>query len=148
MTDRLAIAKAYEAALFAGRMDEVAGYFTDDATYWVAGAPPIGGRWQGPAAIVRAFENREFGLGAADWAYEELERTWYPAAADRVIVEIHERSWLKSSPDDVIDQRTCVVIRFRESRIAEMRDYSDSKLYEDFRARHPALPKFAATGKA
>src|SRR5206468_1739339 len=89
--DRLTIAKAYEAALFAGRMDEVAGYFTDDATYWVAGAPPIGGQWRGPAAIVRAFEGREFGLGAADWGYEELERTWYPASDDRVIVEIHER---------------------------------------------------------
>jgi len=148
MTDRLQIAKAYEAALFAGRMDEVAGYFTDDAVYWVAGEPPIGGRWQGPGAIVRAFEGREFGLGAADWGYEELERTWYPAADDRVIVEIHERSWLKSAPDDVIDQRTCVVIRFRGDRICEMRDYSDSRVYEDFRARHPELPKFAAAAQS
>jgi ketosteroid isomerase-like protein len=144
MTDRLAIAKAYEAALFAGRMSEVAGYFTEDVTYWVAGAPPIGGEWRGPSAIVRAFESREFGLGAADWEYEELERTWYSASDDRVIVEIRERSWLKHAPGDVIDQRTCVVIRFRGDRIAEMRDYSDSKLYDDFRARHPELPKFAA----
>ena len=31
MTTPMDIAKKYEAALFAGRMDEVAGYFTDDA---------------------------------------------------------------------------------------------------------------------
>ncbi len=141
MSDRMAIAKAYERALFAGRMDEVASYFTDDAVYWVAGAPPIGGEWRGPAAIVRAFAQREFGLGAADWGYEEIWRDWY-LADERVIVEIRERSWLKSAPADIIDQRTCVVIRFRGERICEMRDYSDAHLYEQFRARHPELPKF------
>jgi ketosteroid isomerase-like protein len=137
------IAKAYEAALFAGRMDEVGGYFTDDVRYWVAGAPPLGGSWQGREAVLRAFASREFGLGAADWGYEDLERTWYDAD-DRVIVEIRERSWLTSAPADVMDQRTCVVIRFDGNRIAEMRDYSDSAIYEAFLARHrAALPKFA-----
>jgi ketosteroid isomerase-like protein len=136
------IAKAYEAALFAGRMDEVGGYFTDDVVYWVAGAPPIGGEWRGRAAVLRAFANREFGLGAADWGYEELWRDWYDAD-DRVIVEIRERSWLKSAPQDVMDQRTCVVISFRGDAICALRDYSDAHLYEAFRARHPELPKFA-----
>jgi ketosteroid isomerase-like protein len=60
-----------------------------------------------------------------------------------VIVEIRERSWLRSAPEAVIDQRTCVVIRFRGERICEMRDYSDARLYEEFRRRHPELPKFA-----
>jgi ketosteroid isomerase-like protein len=144
MTDRMRIAKAYEAALFAGRMDEVASYLAEDVTYWVAGAPPLGGTWHGRAAVVRAFANREFGLGAADWGYEDVARVWY-TAADRVIVEIRERSWLKSAPDDVIDQRTCVVLRFRDGRIAELRDYSDTHVYERFLARHrAALPKFAA----
>jgi ketosteroid isomerase-like protein len=143
MTERMRIAKAYEAALFAGRMDEVGSYFTDDVTYWVAGAPPLGGTWRGRAAVLRAFENREFGLGAADWGYEDLERSWYDAD-DRVIVEIRERSWLKSSPDDVMDQRTCVVLRFRGDRISELRDYTDSRVYEAFLDRHQAeLPKFA-----
>jgi ketosteroid isomerase-like protein len=41
-----------------------------------------------------------------------------------------------------MDQRTCVVIRFRGERIAEMRDYTDSHLYEEFRRRHPELPRF------
>lgn len=141
MTDRLAIAKKYEAALFAGRMEEVAGYFTDDATYWVAGGARIGGAWQGPAAIVAAFSNREFGLGAADWGYEEVWREWYQAD-DRVIVEIREKSWLKSAPDDVMDARTCVVIKFRGERICDMRDYTDAYLYEAFKERHPELPKF------
>ena len=36
MTDRIAIAHAYEKALFAGRMDEVAGYFP-------AGGAPVAG---------------------------------------------------------------------------------------------------------
>lgn len=143
MTDRLATARAYEAALFAGRMDEVGGYLTDDVTYWVAGAPPLGGTWRGRDAVVGAFANREFGLGAADWGYEELERTW--AGADgRVVVEIHERSWLTSHPDDVLDVRTCVVLRFRGDRICEMRDYVDTAPYAAFLARHRArLPKFA-----
>ena len=142
MTDRLAIAKAYEAALFAGREDEVASYFTTDATYWVAGGPRIGGVWHGPSAIVDAFWNREFGLGAADWGYEEVWREWYEAD-DRVIVEIRERSWLKTAPDDVMDARTCVVIKFQGDKICDMRDYTDAYLYDAFRARHPELPKFA-----
>ena len=142
MTDRLAIAKAYEKALFEGRMQDVGRLFTDDVRYWVAGAPPIGGEWEGRAAVLRAFERREFGLGAADWGYEELWRDWY-TADERVIVEIRERSWLRAAPEDVIDQRTCVVIRFRGDRICEMRDYSDAHLYEEFRRRHPELPKFA-----
>lgn len=142
MTDRLTIAKAYEKALFEGRMEDVGRLFTDDVRYWVAGAAPIGGEWQGRDAVLRAFAQREFGLGAADWGYEEVWRDWY-TADERVIVEIRERSWLRSAPQDVIDQRTCVVIRFRGDRICEMRDYSDAHLYEAFRRRHPELPKFA-----
>jgi ketosteroid isomerase-like protein len=45
-----------------------------------------------------------------------------------------------------MDQRTCVVIRFRGDRICEMRDYTDSHRYEQFLARHrDALPKFRGT---
>lgn len=143
MTERLAIAKAYEKALFEGRMEDVGRLFTDDVRYWVAGAAPIGGEWQGRDAVLRAFAQREFGLGAADWGYEELWRDWY-TAEERVIVEIRERSWLRSAPEDVLDQRTCVVIRFRGERICEMSDYSDAHLYEEFRRRHPELPKFAS----
>jgi len=141
MTDHLAVARAYEKALFAGRMDEVASCFTEDIVYWIAGSPPLGGEWRGRDAVIRAFTNREFGLGAADWGYEEVWRDWYPAQ-DRVIVEIRERSWLKSAPNDVMDQRTCVVIRFRGDRISEMRDYTDAHVYEEFRKRHPELPRF------
>ena len=145
MSARLEIAKAYEAALFAGKMDEVGRLFTDDIAYWVAGAPPIGGEWRGRAAVLRAFANREFGLGAADWGYEDVWRVWYEADA-RVIVEIRERSWLTSHPEDVMDQRTCVVIRFEGDRIAEMREYSDSHLYEGFLARHRShLPRFSGS---
>ena len=97
---------------------------------------------EGIEAVVRAFDRRESGLGAADWGYEELWRDWYDAD-ERVIVEIRERSWLRSAPADVLDQRTCVVIRFRGDRICEMRDYSDAQLYEEFRRRHPELPRFA-----
>src|SRR2546430_7529186 len=32
-----------------------------------------------------------------------------------------EKSWLKSDPEDVMDQRTCAVIRFRGDKICEMR---------------------------
>jgi ketosteroid isomerase-like protein len=70
-------------------------------------------------------------------------RDWYEAD-ERVIVEIRERSWLRSAPEDRMDQRTCVVIRFRDGRICEMRDYTDAALYEAFLARHRAgLPKFS-----
>ena len=145
MSDRIAIGKAYEKALFAGDMEGVAARLTDDVVYWVAGAAPIGGEWRGREAVVRAFERRESGLGAADWGYEEIWREWHDAG-ERVIVEIRERSWLKERPDDVMDQRTCVVIRFRGDRICEMRDYTDSHLYEAFLARHRAeLPKFRGT---
>jgi ketosteroid isomerase-like protein len=145
MSDRMKIARAYEKALFEGHMDEVARFFTEDVTYWVAGSPPIGGQWLGREAVLRAFSNREFGLGAADWEYEDLGRDWYEAES-RVIVEIRERSWLKSAPRDVIDQRTCVVIKFRGDLICDMRDYSDAGLYEGFRKRHPELPKFRDAG--
>jgi len=142
MIDRLAKARAYEKALFAGHMEEVASYLTDDVVYWVAGTPPIGGEWRGRDAVVRAIAGREPGLGAADWGYEDVWREWY-VADERVVVEIRERSWLKSAPNDVMDQRTCVVIRFRGEKICEMRDYTDSHVYEGFRRRHAKeLPKF------
>ena len=146
MTRRMELAKAYEKALFAADWDGVRRAFADDVTYWVAGEPPIGGEWHGKDAVVRAFRDREFGLGAADWGYEEQWRDWYDAD-DRVIVEIRERSWLEHAPDDRIDQRTCVVIRFRGDRICEMRDYTDSAQSEAFRARHPELPKFQARAR-
>lgn len=140
---RLATGHAYERALFGGRMDELGEYLTDDVTYWVSGAPPIGGTWRGREAVVGAFANREFGLGAADWGYEELRRDWSAPGDDRVVVEIHEKSWLKSHPSDVIDQRTYCVLRFRDDRIAAIEDYSDAHLYEDFVERHRAdLPRF------
>ena len=146
MTRRMEVAKAYEKALFAGKRDEVGSYFTDDIVYWVAGQPRIGGEWRGRAAVLDALWNREPGLGAADWGYEDVWRDWYDAD-ERVIVEIRERSWLKSAPKDIMDQRTCVVIRFRGEQICEMRDYTDSHLYEEFLKRHKKeLPKFAQTG--
>ena len=49
----------------------------------------------------------------------------------------------EDTPSDVMDQRTCVVIKFRGELICEMRDYSDAHIYEEFRRRHPELPKFA-----
>ena len=142
MSRRLEIAKAYEQALFAGDRAAVGARFTDDTVYWVAGAPPLGGEWRGRDRVLDALWNREPGLGAADWGHEDVWRDWYDAD-ERVIVEIRERSWLKSAPDDVMDQRTCVVIRFRGDQICEMRDYTDSHLYERFLTRHHAeLPKF------
>ena len=45
-----------------------------------------------------------------------------------------------------MDQRTCVVIRFEGDRIAEMRDYTDSHLYEGFLTRHRSqLPRFSGS---
>ena len=143
---RLEIAKAYEQALFAGDRAGVGARFTDDIVYWVAGDPPLGGEWRGRERVLDALWNREPGLGAADWGYEDVWRDWYEAD-ERVIVEIRERSWLKSAPDDVMDQRTCVVIRFREDRICEMRDYTDSHVYEEFRRRHPELAKFKGASR-
>ena len=143
MSRRMEIAKAYEKALFAGQRNEVGSYFTDDIVYWVAGTPRIGGEWRGREAVLNALWNREPGLGAADWGSEDVWRDWYDAD-ERVIVEIRERSWLKSAPKDIMDQRTCVVIKFRGEQICEMRDYTDSHIYEEFLKRHrKELPKFA-----
>ena len=143
MSRHMEIAKAYEKALFAGQRNEVGSYFTDDIVYWVAGTPRIGGEWRGREAVLNALWNREPGLGAADWGSEDVWRDWYDAD-ERVIVEIHERSWLKSAPKDIMDQRTCVVIKFRGEQICEMRDYTDSHIYEEFLKRHrKELPKFA-----
>lgn len=142
MSRRMEVAKAYEKALFAGDRAGVGARFTDDVVYWVAGVPRIGGEWRGREAVLDALWNREPGLGAADWGSEEVWRVWYEAE-DRVIVEIREKSWLKSAPSDVMDQRTCVVIKFREDRICELRDYTDSHIYEEFLERHRSeLPKF------
>jgi ketosteroid isomerase-like protein len=142
MSRRMDLAKAYEKALFAGDRAAVAKLFHDDIVYWVAGAPPIGGEWRGRERVLDALWNREPGLGPADWGYEDVWRDWYDAD-ERVIVEIRERSWLKSHPNDVMDQRTCVVIRFRGDRICELRDYTDSHVYELFAGRHRAdLKKF------
>jgi ketosteroid isomerase-like protein len=147
MTKRLEVAQAYEKALFAGDREGVGRLFTDDVVYWVAGAPPIGGEWSGRERVLDALWNREFGLGAADWGYEDVWRDWYEAEG-RVIVEIRERSWLDSSPDDVMDQRTCVVIAFDGDRICEMRDYTDTHVYEEFVRRHRSeLPKFAGMSR-
>jgi ketosteroid isomerase-like protein len=144
MSRRMDVAKMYEKALFAGKMDEVASYFTEDIVYWCAGAPPLGGEWTGRDAVIRSMNNRDQGLGAADWGYEDVWRMWYEAD-DRVIVEIRERSWLKSDPADVMDQRTCVVLKFKGQQICEMRDYTDSHIYEQFLQKHKRdLPKFAS----
>jgi ketosteroid isomerase-like protein len=142
MSRRMEIAKSYEKALFAGDRPAVARLFQDDIVYWVAGAPRIGGEWRGRERVLDALWNREPGLGAADWGYEDIARDWYEADG-RVIVEIRERSWLKTAPEDVMDQRTCVVIAFAGDRIATMRDYTDSHIYEEFLKRHRGeLPKF------
>lgn len=144
MSKRMDVAKAYEKALFAGDRVAVGRLFTDDVVYWVAGAARIGGEWRGRERVLDALWNREPGLGAADWGYEDVWRDWYEAD-ERVIVEIRERSWLKSAPDDVMDQRTCVIIKFTGDRISDMRDYTDSHIYEEFLLRHRnALPKFKA----
>src|SRR5207253_3242558 len=87
------------------------GWDAEDMVYWVAGAPRIGGEWRGREAVLDALWNREPGLGAADWGYEDVWREWYEAE-ERVIVEVRERSWLKSDPKDVMDQRTCCILRF------------------------------------
>jgi len=117
MSRRMDVAKAYEKALFAGNRTETGSYFTDDII-------------------------REPGLGAADWGYEDVRRDWYEAE-DRVIVELRERSWLKSDPKDVMDQRTCCILKFRSDRISEIRDYTDSHIYEEYLKRHrDELPKF------
>ena len=142
MSDRMQCARAYEKALVAGDREGVSRRFTDDVVYWVAGAPPIGGEWTGRERVLDALWNREPGLGAADWGYEDVWRDWYDAD-DRVIIEIRERSWLKSDPEDVMDQRTCVVLKFRGDQICELRDYTDSHIYEEFAMRHRGeLPKF------
>ena len=96
MSARMQIAREYEKALFEGRMEDVGRFFTDDIRYWVAGRAPIGGEWLGRAAVLRAFTGREFGLGAADWGYEDVDRTWFDAD-ERVVVEIRERSRLRSA---------------------------------------------------
>jgi len=142
MSRRMELAKAYEKALFAGDRNAVGKLFHDDVMYWVAGAPPIGGEWHGRERVLAALWNREPGLGPADWEGGDVWRDWYDAE-ERVIVEIRERWWLKSHPQDVMDQRTCVVIHFRGDKIAEMRDHTDTHIYEEFVRRHRAeLPKF------
>ena len=142
MSRRMDLAQAYEKALFAGDRAAVAKLFHQDIVYWVAGAPPIGGEWKGRERVLDALWNREAGLGPADWGSEDVWRDWYDAD-ERVIVEIRERSWLKSHPNDVMDQRTCVVIRFRGDQISELRDYTDSHKYELFAGRHrDQLKKF------
>lgn len=124
-------------------MDELRQYLTEDVSYWVAGTPPIGGLWRGRDAVVESFAKRESGLGAADWGYTELLREWTAPDETRVVVEIHEKSWLKSFPADIMDQRTYSVLRFRDGRIAAIEDYADAHLYEQFVERHRAdLPKF------
>jgi len=146
MSSLLEIAKAYETALFAGDREEVGRRFTDDITYWVAGDPPIGGEWRGRERVLDALWDREPGLGAAAWGYENVWREWSEADG-RVVVEIRERSWLEGAPEDVMDQRTCVVFRFRGDRICDMRDYTDAHVYEQFLERHRSeLPKFADPG--
>jgi ketosteroid isomerase-like protein len=147
MSRRMVIAQMYEKALFAGDRAEVARLFHEEILYWVAGAPPIGGEWRGREQVLDALWNRETGLGAADWGYEDVWREWYegdePFQGSRVMVEIRERSWLKSDPKDVMDQRTCVIIKFVGDQICEMREYTDSHIYEEFLKRHRAeLPKF------
>ncbi len=142
MSRRLELAQAYEKALFAGDRARVAQLFSDDIVYWVAGGPRIGGEWRGRERVLDALWNREAGLGPGDWVSEDVWREWYDAD-DRVIVEIRERSWLKSRPEDVMDLRTCVVIRLTSDAIVDLREYTDSHIYEEFARRHRAeLPKF------
>jgi ketosteroid isomerase-like protein len=144
MSRRMEMARMYEKALFAGDRAAVAKLFHEDIVYWVAGAPPIGGEWRGRERVLDALWNRESGLGPADWEHEDVWRDWYEAD-DRVIVELRERSWLKADPKDVMDQRTCCILRFRGDRIGEIRDYTDSHIYEEFLKRHRSeLPKFTS----
>lgn len=146
MSRQLEVAKQYERALFAGDQAGVAKCLHGEIVYWVAGTPPIGGEWRGRERVLGALWNREAGLGPADWVTKDVWRHWYDAdefSGCHVIVEIRERSWLKSHPQDVMDQRTCVVITFASDMICEIREYTDTHLYEEFVQRHRAeLPKF------
>ena len=146
MSRQMEVAKLYEKALFAGDRATVERLFHEEIVYWVAGAPPIGGEWRGRDQVIDALWNRKAGLGSADWGYEDVWRNWYDAdefSGTHVIVEIRERSWLQSHPSDVMDQRTCVVITFVSDLICEIREYSDSRIYEEFAKRHRReLPKF------
>ena len=136
MSERMRVAKAYEAALFAGRMDEVGAVHGGRRGVLGGRAAADRRRVAGARAPCSARSSAASSdSGTADWGYEDLERTWYEAE-DRVIVEIRERSWLRSAAGDVLDQRTCVVIRFRDGLIAEMRDYTDTAAYEAFIERH------------
>ena len=65
--------------------------------YWCAGGPPLGGEWKGRDAVIRSMNNREQGLGAADWGYEDVWRAWYEAD-ERVIVEIQGAQLAEERP--------------------------------------------------
>src|SRR5690348_16270325 len=130
MSRRLELAHAYEKALFAGDRARVAQLFSDDIVYWVAGGPRIGGEWRGLERVLDDLWNRQAGLGPGDWVSDAVRRDWYDAD-DRVIVEISERSWLKTHPEDVMDQRTCVVIRLTRDEIVDLREHPDSHIYEE-----------------
>jgi ketosteroid isomerase-like protein len=79
---------------------------------------------------------------------EDVERVKYASAdGTRAIAEIHERSWLPSAPDDVLEVRTCSVATVEDGVITSLIDYADSAAYEHFLARHlDDLPKFSESG--
>jgi hypothetical protein len=97
---RTAVARAYEKALFAGRMDEVASHFTEDVICGVAGEPPIGGEWRGRNEVIRSVSNREQGLGAADRGYRCLapnqldghHRQTHPAKCRMTLLMVKSRN--------------------------------------------------------
>jgi ketosteroid isomerase-like protein len=140
-SDPVEVLEAFETALFAG--DDIRPHFSERAVYTVSGEPPIGGRFEGREAIVESFEKRLTGLGPGMQG-EDLHRIKYGSAdGTRAIAEIWERSWLPSSPEDVLEVRTCSVATVEDGLITSLTDYTDSAAYEGFLARHRSeLPKF------
>lgn len=138
------LGKAFEKALFAGDMAGMEAVLHPDLVYEMSGTPPIGGRFEGRDRVIRAFENREVGLGAG-FDYQEISRDWFEDTANgKVFVEIYEKSWLPAAPDDVMVVRTCSVLTIEGDKIISIIDYTDSQIYSEFMARHEQqIPKFA-----
>jgi len=135
----LEIGKGYEKALMEGRLDDLGEFFADDIEYVVTGQPPIGGVFKGKDAVINSFKNREFGLGPG-FEYGSREVNWMKDEDNEVIfVEIHEKTWLKNDPEDVLDIWTLSVIKIKDGKITHIRDYTDSEAYFKFAGRHKEL---------
>jgi limonene-1,2-epoxide hydrolase len=118
MTDNVEIVRDFIAAWSRLDADELAGYFTEDGTYYNMPAQPVSGR-ENVRNFIKGF--------AGGWAVTQWDVLNIVGKGDVVIAERVDRTKTKNGKS--VDLPCCGVFEMERGRIKVWRDYFDLGVY-------------------